>query len=63
MAIELHNIQLIKILIMVIHQQNRKLLDVDSTESNYGIKLIYDQVDTALADMCLSINKKAHSVY
>ena len=29
----------------------------------YGIKLIYDEIDTAHADMCFSKNTITHSVY
>ena len=28
------------------------LLNIDFTETNHGIKLVYDQIDKALADMC-----------
>ena len=30
---------------------------------NYGVKLIYDQIDKAHADMCFSNITKTHSVY
>ena len=33
------------------------------TEENYGIKLIYDQIDSAHADMCFSNITITHSVY
>ena len=39
------------------------LLNIDFTEENYGIKLIYDQIDTAHADMCFSNIIITHSVY
>ena len=39
------------------------LLNLDFTVENYGRKIIYDQKDTAQADMCFSINTKTHSVY
>ena len=39
------------------------LLNLDFTVENYGIKLIYDQVDTPHADMCFSNNTITHSVY
>ena len=39
------------------------LLNLDFTEENYGIKLIYDQIDTAHADMCFSNITITHSVY
>ena len=40
-----------------------KLLNLDFTEKNYGIKLIYDQKDTTHADMCFSNITKTHSVF
>ena len=39
------------------------LLSLSFTEEIYGNKLIYDQVDTAHADMCFSIITRTHSVY
>ena len=39
------------------------VLNLFFTEENYGIKLIYDQIDTAHADMCFSNNTKTHSVF
>ena len=39
------------------------LLNLDFTEENYGIKLIYDQIDTPHADMCFSNITITHSVY
>ena len=39
------------------------LLNIDFTKENYGIKLIYDQIDTAHADMCFSNITITHSVY
>ena len=39
------------------------LLNLDFTIENYGIKLIYDQIDTAHADMCFSNITITHSVY
>ena len=38
-------------------------LNLDFTVENYGIKLIYDQIDTAHADMCFSNIPITHSVY
>ena len=38
------------------------LLNLDFTLENYGIKLIYDQIDTAHADMCFSNITITHSV-
>ena len=42
---------------------NWELLNLDFTQSNYGIKLIFDQIDTAHADMCFSNITLTHSVY
>ena len=39
------------------------MLNLDFTVENYGIKLIYDQVDTPHADMCFSNITITHSVY
>ena len=39
------------------------LLNLDFTVENYGIKLIYDEIDTAHADMCFSNIMIIHSVY
>ena len=39
------------------------LLNLDFTVENYGIKLIYDQIDTLHADMCFSNITITHSVY
>ena len=39
------------------------LLKSDFTVENYGIKLIYDQIDTAHADMCFSNITITHSVF
>ena len=39
------------------------LLILDFTVENYGIKLIYDKIDTAHADMCFSNITLTHSVY
>ena len=39
------------------------LLNLDFTVENYGIKLIYDEIDTAHADMCFSNITITHSVY
>ena len=38
------------------------LLNLDFTVDNYGIKLFYDEIDTAHADMCFSNITKTHSV-
>ena len=39
------------------------LLNIYFTVENYGIKLIYDQINTAHADMCFSNITITHSVY
>ena len=39
------------------------LVNLTFTVENYGIKLIYDQIDTTHADMCFSNNTITHSVY
>ena len=39
------------------------LVNLNFTVENYGIKLIYDQIDTARADMCFSNITITHSVY
>ena len=39
------------------------LLNIDFTVENYGIKLIYDQIDKTHAEMCFSKITKTHSVY
>ena len=38
-------------------------LNLDFTVENYGIKLIYDEIDTPHAYMCFSNITIAHSVY
>ena len=39
------------------------LLNLDFTQENYGIKLIYDQIESAHADMGFSNITITHSVY
>ena len=39
------------------------LINLNFTTENYGIKLIYDQIDTPHADMCFSNITITHSVY
>ena len=39
------------------------LLSLSFTEENFGIELLYDQIDTAHADMCFSKITITHSVY
>ena len=38
-------------------------LSLNFTEENSGIKLVYDQIDTAHADLCFSNITITHSVY
>ena len=40
-----------------------KLLNLDFTIENYGNKLIYDQIESAHADMSFSIVSITHFVY
>ena len=46
-----------------ISSTERKLINLDFTIQNYGIKLILDQIDTAHFDMCFSNITKKNSVY
>ena len=39
-----------------------RLVNLNFTVENYGIRLIYDQIDTAYADMCFSNITITHSV-
>ena len=39
------------------------LVSLIFSEENYGIKLIFDQIDTAQVDMCFSNLTITHSVY
>ena len=39
------------------------LLNLDFTIENYGIKLIFDRIETAHSDMCFSNIMITHSVY
>ena len=39
------------------------LVSLNFNVGNYGIKLIYDEIDTAHADMCFSNITITHSVY
>ena len=39
------------------------LVNLNFTDKKYGIKLIYDQIDTTHADMCFSNSTILHSVY
>ena len=39
------------------------LINFDITQENYGIKLIYDQIDTPHADICFSKISMAHSIF
>ena len=38
-------------------------LSLNFSEEIYGIKLIYDEIDTPHADMCFSKNMITHSVF
>ena len=38
-------------------------LSLNFTEKNYGIKLIFDEIDSALSDMCFSIISITHSIF
>ena len=40
-----------------------ELLNLDITQSNYGIKLLYDQINSAHADQCFSNITITHSIY
>ena len=39
------------------------LINLNFTVENYGIRLVYDQIDTPHADMCFSNTTLTHSVY
>ena len=39
------------------------ILSLNITEENYGIKFIYDQIDSAHADMCFSNITITHSIF
>ena len=39
------------------------LVSLNFTIESYGIKLIYDEIDTPHADVCFSNKTKTHSVY
>ena len=39
------------------------LLSLDFTQDNYGIRLLFDRIDTAHADMCLSNISITHTLY
>ena len=39
------------------------VLNLDFTVENYGIKIIYDEIDKPHADMCFSNITITHSVY
>ena len=38
-------------------------LTLDFRETNYGIKMVYDQMDTTLADICLCYMMITRSVF
>ena len=37
------------------------LLNLDNTQDNYGIKLIYDEIESSHSDMCFSNTMITHS--
>ena len=39
------------------------LLNLDFTQDNYGIRLLFDRIDTAHADMCLSNISITHTLF
>ena len=39
------------------------LLNLDINQDNYGIKLFYDQIESAHADLCFSNIMITHSIY
>ena len=39
------------------------LVSLNFTVENYGVRLIYVEIDTPHADICLSNNTKPHSLY
>ena len=39
------------------------LLNLDITDDNYGKKLLYDQIESAHADMCFSNIMITHSIF
>ena len=47
---------------IVIFQTNWTLVSFNFTAENYGINLIYDQIDGAHSDMCFSNITILHSV-
>ena len=46
-----------------INSTDWKLLNLDFTIENYGIKLVYDRIKSAHADMCFSNIMITHSIY
>ena len=56
------DIPYLKMINIVISTQ-RTIISLNFIEANYGIKIIYDQINTPHADMCLSNIIKTHSVY
>ena len=39
------------------------IIKFDITDDNYGIKLFYDQIESAHADMCFSNIMITHSIF
>ena len=46
---------------VILHQNG--LVSLNFTIENYGIKLIYNEIDTPHTDMCFGNIIKTHSVY
>ena len=47
----------------IINSTDWKLLNLDFTIEKYGIRLVYDRIKSAHADMCFSNIMITHSVY
>ena len=45
------------------NQSEWKLVNLNFSEQNYGIKLIYDEITSPNSDMCFSNITITHSVY
>ena len=45
------------------NHSERKLVSLISTEENYAIKLVYDEIDSATSEMCLSNITITHSIF
>ena len=53
---------MIKTLNTALHQQSGFCGDINFKESNLGIRLAYNQIDAAVADICFSTIMITHSV-